>query len=394
MSAYLSAAIDALERLNEARELTAYSKFFIVPPPDRHKEDVEEAYSDILALLSEWESVARFGPLIEHHDLWRLALHSFLKTPEKIAEYYSGGASAFGAKFRAEQFVVENMGIFLDDWERLLRKSDLLDEASEIISQAVSEELISNSNNSNSPTEFSDGIHWVGVTISPGTYTNINSSPRSGCYWARLSGFSGEINDLIANSFSDSVQIVEIDAFDAGFETEGCGTWIRVATPWSTRTSAPTPYHTARPTITRTPKPSATPLALDGFEHNFVPRQFDGLNGGRHGFNGLWFRGTGDGITGEIYFDSDQSKTLRIEWEGNGQDEGLILRVMSSLPNYPVLHTSANPKHDDVIIVKLSEFGTDDVGGVRFWLEIDATTTRGWKVTLLRCDVRSYRCGV
>ena len=42
-----------------------------------------------------------------------------------------------------------------------------------------------------------DGTYRVGVSIEPGTY----SSPGSDlCYWARLSGLSGELNDIITNS--------------------------------------------------------------------------------------------------------------------------------------------------------------------------------------------------
>ncbi len=76
------------------------------------------------------------------------------------------------------------------------------------------------------PTSFGSGTRIVGSGISPGTYQNSDSS--SGCYWARLSGFSGELGDIIANGFDYSVQIVTIASSDAGFSSSGCGIWTRV----------------------------------------------------------------------------------------------------------------------------------------------------------------------
>ena len=74
-------------------------------------------------------------------------------------------------------------------------------------------------------TIFGDGIHSVGVDIELGTYLNSDSS--NGCYWARLSGFSGELKDVIANNFSYDVQIVTVSTADVGFESSRCGTWTR-----------------------------------------------------------------------------------------------------------------------------------------------------------------------
>jgi hypothetical protein len=47
------------------------------------------------------------------------------------------------------------------------------------------------------------------------------------CYWARLSGFTGELDDIIANG-NNGPEIVAIDPSDAGFETRGCGDWLPV----------------------------------------------------------------------------------------------------------------------------------------------------------------------
>ena len=45
------------------------------------------------------------------------------------------------------------------------------------------------------------GTYIVGSDIAPGTW---KSSGGSGCYWARLSGFSGTIGNIIANDFTNA----------------------------------------------------------------------------------------------------------------------------------------------------------------------------------------------
>lgn len=66
-------------------------------------------------------------------------------------------------------------------------------------------------------TGFMNGMLEVGADkdIAPGRYRFTGS-----CYWARLSGFSGEMDDLIANGNEDGSFIVEIDPADAGFELQ------------------------------------------------------------------------------------------------------------------------------------------------------------------------------
>ena len=74
-----------------------------------------------------------------------------------------------------------------------------------------------------SKPHFGDGVYQVGTDIQPGTYRTREGS--SGCYYARLGGFSGELNDILANANTDAPAIVTIKPTDAGFETRGCGTW-------------------------------------------------------------------------------------------------------------------------------------------------------------------------
>ena len=72
---------------------------------------------------------------------------------------------------------------------------------------------------------FGDGMYAVGVDIAPGTWRNDG---QAGCYWERLSGFSGTIDDVLSNEYSDARQIVEIAASDSGFSASDCGTWTMV----------------------------------------------------------------------------------------------------------------------------------------------------------------------
>lgn len=75
-----------------------------------------------------------------------------------------------------------------------------------------------------SKTTFEDGMYIVGTDIIPGTYKNTGVQ---GCYYARLSGFAGGTDDIIANDNVDAVTIVSIAASDKGFESKGCGTWTK-----------------------------------------------------------------------------------------------------------------------------------------------------------------------
>ena len=69
---------------------------------------------------------------------------------------------------------------------------------------------------------FGDGSYIVRADIEAGTYR----STRAGtCYWARLSGFGGELDDITANG-NNSPEIVTVASGDAGFETQGCGRWL------------------------------------------------------------------------------------------------------------------------------------------------------------------------
>ena len=76
-----------------------------------------------------------------------------------------------------------------------------------------------------SKTSFDEGMYIVGTDIEPGTYRNSGSS---GCYYARLAGFNGGFENIIANGNTDASTVVTIAPTDAGFESQRCGTWTRV----------------------------------------------------------------------------------------------------------------------------------------------------------------------
>ncbi len=74
--------------------------------------------------------------------------------------------------------------------------------------------------------QFGSGTHQVPEAIKPGLY--YSEDPPFICYWARLSGFSGELNDIISNGLVSHPDLVQIKDSDKGFESNGCGTWTEV----------------------------------------------------------------------------------------------------------------------------------------------------------------------
>jgi hypothetical protein len=86
-------------------------------------------------------------------------------------------------------------------------------------------------------TSFGDGTWVIGNDIQAGTYRS--SKTGSGCYWERLSGFSGELDDIIANGVTDAIWVVEISSTDAGFSTERCGTWTEATSATTSSLTSP-----------------------------------------------------------------------------------------------------------------------------------------------------------
>lgn len=68
------------------------------------------------------------------------------------------------------------------------------------------------------------GTHMVGDEIQPGLY----KSEGSISYWARVSGFSGELDEIIANGTPSGSWLVEIKSTDKGFQNMGSGKWVLI----------------------------------------------------------------------------------------------------------------------------------------------------------------------
>jgi hypothetical protein len=77
-------------------------------------------------------------------------------------------------------------------------------------------------------TTFGAGMYVVGSDIAAGTYT-AEGGPD--CYWRRLSGFSGDFDELLDIDNMTASGSVVIEPTDVGFESSACGTWTLTTAP-------------------------------------------------------------------------------------------------------------------------------------------------------------------
>ena len=78
-------------------------------------------------------------------------------------------------------------------------------------------------------TSFGDGTHAVGIHIRPGTYRTSGSS-EDYCYWEISTNFSGELDAIIENDFTDGAGWKYVTFYSGeAFTSSGCGTWKRVS---------------------------------------------------------------------------------------------------------------------------------------------------------------------
>jgi hypothetical protein len=68
------------------------------------------------------------------------------------------------------------------------------------------------------------GMYMVGVDIKPGTYKATSEDGLG--YWARMSGASGELDDIIANDNPQGASVVTIKSSDKFFDTNGMTEWV------------------------------------------------------------------------------------------------------------------------------------------------------------------------
>lgn len=82
---------------------------------------------------------------------------------------------------------------------------------------------------------FGSGTKLVNNDIEPGRYI---AKDVSLCYWARLKGLSGSLDEVIANGNETGSQvIVDILPSDVAFESTRCGRWVAYLPPGSPVTS-------------------------------------------------------------------------------------------------------------------------------------------------------------
>lgn len=70
---------------------------------------------------------------------------------------------------------------------------------------------------------FGSGDFIVGEDVKPGTYRT--REPADLCYWERLKGWDGTLDDIIANETGSGYFVATIGKNDVGFSTTGCGEW-------------------------------------------------------------------------------------------------------------------------------------------------------------------------
>lgn len=79
-----------------------------------------------------------------------------------------------------------------------------------------------------------DGTLIVGTDIQPGTYRTAGPPPGESmpyCYWKRLKGFSGSLDEIITSGVASregQSQVVTVSASDAAFETSRCQPWQKI----------------------------------------------------------------------------------------------------------------------------------------------------------------------
>ncbi len=72
------------------------------------------------------------------------------------------------------------------------------------------------------PQPFGKGTLLVGIDLEAGVYT---IDPGSSCYWERLSGVSGDFDEIITNGNASDRTVVAIVESDFAFNS-GCGLWL------------------------------------------------------------------------------------------------------------------------------------------------------------------------
>jgi hypothetical protein len=76
---------------------------------------------------------------------------------------------------------------------------------------------------------FGPGDFKVGYEVAAGRYQSAGPlSPGGSCYWERLKGFHGTVDDIIANDLGSGSAVVDIAPGDFGFSSDGCQQWVKI----------------------------------------------------------------------------------------------------------------------------------------------------------------------
>lgn len=78
-------------------------------------------------------------------------------------------------------------------------------------------------------TAVGDGTHAVGFHMMPGTYAAYGATGDDSCYWAKLSGFTGDFDEILDNEYIDGRPARVTLTSGQGFDSRGCGTWRRIS---------------------------------------------------------------------------------------------------------------------------------------------------------------------
>ena len=199
--------------------------------------DFEKAYSLFAEQSQQEVSLEQYGAFFEANAPYSVTDYSFSASQAQgdsatlDAVFVANSAAGSEQLQRSQRFVREN-----EEWRVVMRpdqvaaftatsspqsgskaRADERSEKQDTPSKEVAQE--------DQSSDLSDGTHRVGTDIQPGTYRTREGS--SGCYYARLGGFSGELDDILANGNATGPAIVTIEPTDAGFESKRCGTWTQ-----------------------------------------------------------------------------------------------------------------------------------------------------------------------
>ncbi|MCL1897557.1 MAG: hypothetical protein FWG16_01875 [Micrococcales bacterium] len=106
------------------------------------------------------------------------------------------------------------------DAELVARQAEM--DLSAAIAATVTPEPDPESEPTTAAATFGTGIQLVGIDVEPGQYTAPGGEL---CYWERLSGTSGGLEDILANDLPSGKAVVTILPSDVAFDSSGCGMW-------------------------------------------------------------------------------------------------------------------------------------------------------------------------